>query len=159
MEKIAVFAGSFDPITVGHVSVVKRGMPLFDKVYIAVGRNTKKEEFFPLEKRMEWIKKVFEYEEKVIVDSYSGLTIEYCKKVKATHLLRGLRNGADFDYEWPIAQLNKAMHPEIESVFLLTLPEHTHINSTIVREIISHGGNASQFLPEQINLEGWYLEE
>jgi len=153
MEKIAVFAGSFDPITVGHESVIKRGLPLFDRVHIAVGHNTKKEGFFSLEKRMEWIKKVFESEEKVFVDYYTGLTIEYCKKVKATHLLRGLRNAADFDYEWPIAQLNKAMHPEIESVFLLTLPEHTHINSSIVREILSHGGNARQFLPESINLE------
>ena len=153
MEKIAVFAGSFDPITVGHESVVKRGLPLFDRVYIAIGHNKKKEEFFPLEKRMEWIKKVFASDEKVIVDYYTGLTIEYCRKIKATHLLRGLRNGADFDYEWPIAQLNKAMYPEIESVFLLTLPEHSHINSSIVREIISHGGNASQFLPESIKLE------
>ena len=153
MEKIAVFAGSFDPITVGHVSVVQLGLPLFDKVYVAVGHNTKKEGFFPLEKRLEWIKKVFETEKKVIVEYYTGLTIEYCKKVKATHLLRGLRNGADFDYEWPIAQLNKAMYPEIESVFLLTLPEHTHINSTIVREILSHGGDAAQFLPGSINLE------
>lgn len=153
MEKIAVFAGSFDPVTVGHESIVRRGLPLFDKIYVAVGHNTKKEGFFSLDKRLEWLRKVFSNEEKITVDFFTGLTIEYCRKVRATHLLRGLRNTADFDYEWPIAQLNKSMLPEIESVFLLTLPEHTHINSSIVREIIGHGGNASQFLPDTITIK------
>ena len=152
MEKIAVFAGSFDPFTEGHESIVNRAMPLFDKIFIAIGHNTSKEGFFPLEKRLEWIRKVFEGIQVIEIDYYTGLTIEYCKKVKATHLLRGLRTSSDFEYERAMAQLNKAMFSSIESVFLLTLPEHTPINSSIVREILRHGGDASQFLPKAYNI-------
>ena len=153
MEKIAVFAGSFDPFTVGHESIVKRSLPLFDKIIIAVGTNIHKKEFFPLEKRLEMIREVMSDETKVIVDHYTGLTIDFCKKVGAKYLLRGLRTSADFEFERAIAQLNKAMYPEIESVFLLTLPEHTPINSTIVRDIIRFGGDASKFIPKKIDLK------
>ena len=152
MEKIAVFAGSFDPLTVGHESIVIRSMPLFDKIIIAIGHNTGKEGFFPLEKRLKWIRAVFANEKMIEVDYYTGLTVEYCKRVNATHLLRGLRTSSDFEYERSIAHLNKAMFPLIESVFLLTMPEHTHINSSIIREILRHGGDASQFLPESYNI-------
>jgi pantetheine-phosphate adenylyltransferase len=152
MEKIAVFAGSFDPLTVGHESVVKRALPLFDKIYIAIGHNTTKQGYFPLEKRLGWIRKVFENEEKVIVDHFTGLSVDYCKKIKASHLLRGLRTAADFEYERAVAQLNKMMLPSIETVFLLTLPEHTPINSSIVREIIRQGGDARLFLPKSMNI-------
>jgi len=153
MEKIAVFAGSFDPFTVGHESIVKRSLPLFDKIIIAVGTNIHKKEFFSLEKRLEMIREVMSDETKVIVDHYTGLTIDFCKKVGAKYLLRGLRTSADFEFERAIAQLNKAMYPEIESVFLLTLPEHTPINSTIVRDIIRFGGDASKFIPKKIDLK------
>jgi len=153
MEKIAVFAGSFDPFTVGHESIVKRSLPLFDKIIIAVGTNIHKKEFFPLEKRLEMIREVMSDETKVILDHYTGLTIDFCKKVGAKYLLRGLRTSADFEFERAIAQLNKAMYPEIESVFLLTLPEHTPINSTIVRDIIRFGGDASKFIPKKIDLK------
>jgi pantetheine-phosphate adenylyltransferase len=152
MEKIAVFAGSFDPLTVGHESVVKRALPLFDKIYVAIGHNTTKQGYFPLEKRMGWIRKVFEHDEKVVVDQFTGLTVDYCKKINASYLLRGLRTAADFEYERAVAQLNKAMLPTIETVFLLTLPEHTPINSSIVREIIRQGGDARLFLPKSLNI-------
>ncbi|MBL7110738.1 MAG: pantetheine-phosphate adenylyltransferase [Bacteroidales bacterium] len=153
MSKTAVFAGSFDPITVGHESIVRRAMPLFDAIVIAIGSNTLKQNYFKLEKRKQMIRDVFADEEKISVDEYEGLTVDYCKKIGATYLLRGLRTSADFEYERAIAQLNKSMYPEVESVFLLTIPEHTPINSTIVRDIIRHGGDAKKFLPGKIDLK------
>jgi len=153
MEKKAVFAGSFDPFTVGHESLVKRALPLFDNIIIAVGSNQEKKQFFPVEKRMAMIRDVFEDDPKISIDKFTGLTIEFCKKVDAKYLLRGLRTAADFEFERAIAQLNKIMYPRIESVFLLALPEHTPINSTIVREIIRFKGDASKFLPKKIDLK------
>ena len=152
MEKLALFPGSFDPFTSGHESIIRRAFPLFDKIVIAIGHNINKEGFFPLDKRIEWIKKVFKDEPRVEVIHFEGLTIEYCKKIKAKYILRGLRTTADFEYEWSIAQMNRAMYPELETVFLLTLPEYMHVNSTIVRDIIKHGGDASLFLPKSIDL-------
>ena len=153
MEKTAVLAGSFDPFTVGHESIVRRALPLFDAIVIAIGSNTTKQNFFTLEKRMQMIRDVFVGEEKIMVDKYEGLTVDYCRIIGATYLLRGLRTSSDFEFERAIAQLNKSMYPEVESVFLLTLPEHTHINSTIVRDIIRYGGDAKKFLPEKIDLK------
>ena len=153
MEKIAVFPGSFDPFTIGHESIVRRALSLFDKIIIAVGSNVNKRGYFPLEKRMQWIKNVFKDEEKVNVDYFTGLTIDYCKNVKAGYLLRGLRTSADFEYERAIGQVNKALNQNIETVFLLTKPEHTYVKSTIVRDIIVNGGDASQFLPDGVNVE------
>ncbi len=150
--KIALFPGSFDPFTVGHESVVRRALKIFDKIIIAIGFNTTKSAYFPLEKRIEWIKRVFADTGKVEVHSYKGLTVDYCKTVGARFILRGLRTAADFEYERAIAQVNKSMYPEIETVFLLTLPQHTPINSTIIREIIKQGGDASQFLPSNYNI-------
>jgi len=147
MEKIAIFPGSFDPFTVGHESIVKRALPLFDKIYIAIGSNSEKNQFYPLEKRIKWIQEIFENESKIIVECYSGLTVEYCKQRKANFILRGLRTAADFEYERAIAQVNKRLDEKLESVFLLTTPEHTMITSTIVRDIIRHNGDASQFVP------------
>ena len=150
MQNTAIFPGSFDPFTIGHESIVKRAIPLFDKIIIAIGYNSTKEGFFTLEKRLEWIKIVFNNEPKIEVASYQGLTVDFCRKVGAGFILRGLRTSSDFEYERTVAQMNKVMLPEIESVFLLTLPEHTHINSTIVREILRLGGNADAFLPDVI---------
>jgi len=153
MKNIAVFPGSFDPITKGHESVAKRALPLFDKLYIAIGINTeKKEPLFPIEKRIKWIKDVFKNEPKVEVVTYKGLTIDFCKSVGARFILRGLRTSADFEYERAIAQTNRFLDNGIETIFLLTTPEHTPINSTIVREIIKYGGDASKFVPDGINL-------
>jgi pantetheine-phosphate adenylyltransferase len=152
MEKIAVFPGSFDPFTLGHESIVRRGLLLFDKIIVAIGTNTEKADYFPLETRIRWIRKVFEGEPRIEVASYNTLTVDFCRKVGAHYLLRGLRTAADFEYERAIAQVNRAMEKEIEVVFLLTLPEHTFINSTLVREVIKYGGDASRFVPAAIDL-------
>jgi len=159
MERVAIFPGSFDPFTVGHESIVKRAIPLFDKIVIMIGFNSNKRSFFPVEKRLKWINEVFKDELKVTVECHEGLTVDFCKKVNAQYILRGLRTSADFEFERAIAQVNKKMYPQIESVFLLTMPEHTPINSTIVRDIIFHGGDASQFLPASLNMSEFKLDE
>ncbi len=151
-KKIALFPGSFDPFTIGHESVIKRALPLFDEIIIAIGSNTKKPGYFSIDQRLEMIREVFKDQPQVKVASYSGLTVDFCKKCGANYLLRGLRTAADFEYERAIAQINKAMFPELESVFLLTLPEHTPINSTIIRDVIRFGGDASKFVPSAIDL-------
>ena len=155
MTKIAVFPGSFDPFTTGHESIVKRALPLFDKIIIAIGYNANKKDFFSLEVRTEWINKVFANYDKVVVDSFEGLTVDFCKQVDAKYLLRGLRTAIDFEYERSIAQMNKYMSDGIESVFLLTTPELTPVNSTTVRDIIRHGGDASKFVPKEININDY----
>ena len=152
MERVAIFPGSFDPFTIGHESIVCRALPMFDKIIIMIGNNTSKESFFSLSKRQDWIKKVFAGEPKVEVMEHKGLTVDFCKKTGARYILRGLRTSADFEYERAIAQMNKKLYPEIETVFLLTMPEHTPINSSIVRDIIRHGGDASMFLPKSLDL-------
>ncbi len=152
MDKIAVFPGSFDPITKGHESVIKRALPLFDKLYIAIGINADKKDFFPIEKRMEWINQVFKDYSTVEVIKYEGLTVDLCKKIKAKYILRGLRTSADFEFERSIGQINKKLFSDIETVFILTAPEHTSLNSSIVRDILKHGGDANQFVPEGIDL-------
>lgn len=150
MDKIAVFPGSFDPITVGHESIVRRALTLFDKIYIAVGYNLTKKGYFPLEKRIEWIKTVFEDEPNVVVESFSGLTVEFCKSVKANYLIRGLRTAADFEYERAIGQINASLDNDIETIFLLTKPEHSFIASTIVRDLIINKSDVSKFIPEKM---------
>ena len=153
MQKIALFPGSFDPFTVGHESLVTRGLLLFDKIIIAVGYNSEKKGFFPLEKRIEWIRNVFKDEPRVEVTWFTGLTVDFCLKNNASFILRGLRTSADFEFERAIAQVNNAMAGNVESVFLLTRPEHTFINSSIVRDIIRNGGDASRFVPREIVLK------
>ena len=151
-NRTALFPGSFDPFTIGHESIVRRALPLFDHIIIAVGYNTNKKGFFPLDDRIGWIKKVFEGEEKIEVTSYEGLTINFCIQKGANYILRGIRTSSDFEYERAIAQMNRAMQPDVESIFLLTLPEHTHVASAIVRDIILNGGDASMFLPDKIKI-------
>ncbi len=153
MQKIAIFPGSFDPFTIGHESVVNRAVSMFDKIIIMIGYNANKKSFFPIEKRIRWINQVFKDVDKVEVRLHDGLTVDFCKEVGAKYILRGLRTSADFEYERAIAQINKKMHPEIETVFLLTLPEHTPVNATIIRDIVFHGGDASQFLPKGLDME------
>lgn len=159
MKKIAVFPGSFDPFTIGHEAIVRRALSLFDEIIIAVGANALKKSFFPLPIREEMITKVFPDESRVRVDHYEGLTVDYCRKNGAGYLIRGLRTSADFEFERAIAQVNKVMAADVESVFLLTVPEHSHINSSIVRDIIRNGGDASQFVPSVINLKEYNREE
>jgi len=159
MERVAIFPGSFDPFTIGHESIVKRAIPLFDKIIIMMGYNSNKRSFFPVEKREKWINEVFKNEPKVTVECHEGLTVDFCRKVNAQYILRGLRTSADFEFERAIAQINKKMLPQIESVFLLTMPEHTPVNSTIVRDIILHGGDASMFLPKVLDISEFKLEQ
>ena len=155
MKKTAVFPGSFDPFTIGHEAIIRRAMSLFDEIIIAVGANALKRNYYSLDTREKMIKRVFENEPRIKVDHYEGLTVDFCKKKGAGYLLRGLRTAADFEFERAIGQVNKAMAPEIESVFLLTVPEHSFINSTIVRDIIRSGGDASKFVPRAINLKDY----
>lgn len=159
MERIAIFPGSFDPFTIGHESIVRRSIPLFDKVVIMIGHNANKKSFFTVEKRLKWINQVFKDEDRIEVSLHEGLTVDFCKEVNARYILRGIRTSADFEYERAIAQINKKMHPEIESVFLLTLPEHTPVNATIIRDIVSHGGDASMFLPKGLNMNEFKVEK
>jgi pantetheine-phosphate adenylyltransferase len=150
MEKIAVFPGSFDPITIGHVDLIKRALPLFDKMIIAIGSNSQKKALFSLDQRMEWLKDVFQDEPKVSVDYYSGLTAHYCEKIGAHYMVRGLRYASDFDYEKTISQLNHIVGHGLETIFLISRPAYSHISSTIVREIIIGKGDATPFLPEEV---------
>ena len=153
MKKIAVFPGSFDPITIGHYDLVKRSLPLFDQIIVAVGMNSQKRSLFSLEQRMEWLEVVFADYQKVRVDSFENLTAHFCMKVGAQYLLRGLRNASDFDYEKTISQLNNIIGEGIETVFLISRPAYSHISSTIVREIITGGGDASPFLPSLVKIK------
>lgn len=152
MSRVALFPGSFDPITKGHESIVLRALPIFDKIIIAVGRNAEKQGYFPIEKRLEWLRRVFSNYPAIEIIEYDGLTVELCRKLDVKYILRGLRTSADFEFERSIGQMNKKMMPELETVFMLTIPEHTAINSSIVRDIIRNGGDASQFVPDQVDL-------
>ncbi len=149
-EKIAVFPGSFDPITVGHESVIRRAMPLFDKIIVAVGVNATKKNMFDAQKRMDFIRETFAGEDKIVVKEYSGLTVDFCKKQNAGYILRGLRTSADFEFERSIGQVNKIMEGDIETVFLLTDTVHTPITSSVVRDIIRHGGPLEHLIPAAI---------
>jgi len=150
MKKIAVFPGSFDPITTGHADVVKRALPLFDEIIIAIGSNSQKQSLYSLEQRIEWINRVFKNQKKVRVESYEGLTVNFCKMKKAKYLLRGIRSAADFEYEKTIAHLNHDMLPGLETILILSRPELSSISSTIVREIIRGKGHVSKFVPKEI---------
>ncbi len=152
MKKIALFPGSFDPITKGHESIILRALPLFDRIVVAIGVNVEKSYYFPLEKRMIWIRDVFKDFPSVEVITYEGLTVDLCKKLNVKYILRGLRTSADFEFERSIGQMNKMMLPDLETVFLLTTPEHTALNSSIVRDIIRNGGDASPFVPDHVDL-------
>lgn len=152
MEKKAIFPGSFDPFTIGHESIVRRAIGLFDNIIVAVGVNLGKAPLMASEARVEMINEVFSNDPSVSVAFFEGLTVDFCKKVNANYMLRGIRTAADFEYERAIAQVNKKMLPHVESIFLLTNPEHTPVNSTIIRDIIRNRGDASQFLPEGIDI-------
>ncbi len=153
MKHIAVFPGSFDPVTKGHENILLRAIPLFDEIIIAIGKNESKQNYFSLQQREIWLKQVFANQPKVTIASYTGLTIHFCKKMNASYILRGLRTAADFEFEKAIAQNNKIMAPEIETVFILPIPELSAINSSIVRDIIRNGGDVSPFIPKAIDLK------
>ena len=150
--RIAVFPGSFDPITIGHEAIIRRALPLFDKVIVAIGNNTTKKSLFPLERRIEWIKTALQDKSEVVeVQSFSGLTIDFCKKVNAQFILRGLRTSTDFEFEYSTGQVNRQVGG-IETVLMLTDPEYTHISSSIVRDIFLYGGRFESLIPKGIHL-------
>ena len=153
MKRVAVFPGSFDPITKGHENILLRSLPLFDKIIVAIGVNSSKQSFYTLDQREKWIKQVLKNEPKVEVKSYSGLTIDFCKKVNANYILRGLRTATDFEFENLIGQNNKVMAPEIETVFMIPISELSAINSTVVRDIVRNGGDVTPFIPSSIKIE------
>ena len=150
--KKAVFPGSFDPLTLGHVDIINRALPLFDEIIIAVGVNASKEYMFDIKERMGFITKTFAKTPKVIVDKYSTLTVDYCRSKKADFILRGLRNPADFEFEKAIAQTNRKLSG-IETVFLLTSAETSFISSSIIRDIISNNGDVSALVPDAVILK------
>ena len=151
MKKKAVFPGSFDPLTLGHTDIIDRAIPLFDEIIIAIGTNSSKKYMFSLAQRKEFIEKTYAHEPKVIVDTYQGLTIDYCIKIKSQFILRGLRNPADFEFEKAIAQTNRKMS-EIETIFLLTSADTSYISSSIVRDILVNHGDVSMFVPKAVRL-------
>lgn len=148
--KIAVLPGSFDPITNGHLDIVERAKPLFDKIIIAIGVNSQKNYLFSLEERLEGLNEVYKDDTQVEVGHFEGLTVNYCKEIGAKFLLRGLRNASDFDYEKTISQLNHIIGDDLETLFLISQPEFSHISSTIVREIMKGKGDVTPFVPEYI---------
>jgi pantetheine-phosphate adenylyltransferase len=147
MQRICLFPGTFDPITLGHVDIIDRAMPLFDKIIVGVGLNASKVPMFSAEQRMQWINEIYKGESRVEGAVYEGLTVEFCKVIGAQFILRGIRYVSDFEYEKTIADANRTMDKSIETVFLTGEPKYTSVASTIVRDIIRNGGNAEPFLP------------
>ncbi|MEN8138203.1 MAG: pantetheine-phosphate adenylyltransferase [Bacteroidota bacterium] len=147
----AVFPGSFDPITNGHLDIIHRALPLFDEIIIAIGTNSSKKYMFPLEKRIEWLEETFKEHSKIKITHYENmLTVDYCKQVDAKFIIRGLRNPADFEFEKAIAQTNRKLDPEIETVFLLTSSGFSSISSSIVREVMQYDGDYSSLVPDTV---------
>lgn len=151
--KVAIFPGSFDPITLGHVDLIERAIPLFDKIIVAIGQNTQKKYHFDLETRKKWVNSICENYNNVELGIYEGLTVNYAEKINAKYLIRGLRNASDFDYEKTISQLNNIIGHGLETVFFIAQPSFSHISSTIVREIIKGKGNVKEFVPASIYKE------
>jgi pantetheine-phosphate adenylyltransferase len=151
MERICLFPGTFDPVTFGHTDIINRALPLFDKLYIGLGRNSSKIPMFSEEQRLEWLQLIFKDEPKIGVLAYDGLTVDCCKSVGANFILRGIRYVNDFEYEKAIADMNRSLENSVESIFLTCLPKYTSIASTLIRDVIRNGGDVSQFLPEVVN--------
>jgi pantetheine-phosphate adenylyltransferase len=151
MQRIALFPGTFDPITVGHLDIIERSLPLFDKLYIGIGRNASKVPMYSEEQRLQWIREIFADQKKIDVVVYEGLTVECCKKIGAQYILRGIRYVNDFEYEKAIADMNRSLDETIETIYLTCLPQYTSVASTLVRDVIRNGGDASPFLPPQVN--------
>ncbi|WP_184550233.1 pantetheine-phosphate adenylyltransferase [Mucilaginibacter sp. FT3.2] len=147
--KIALFPGSFDPVTKAHVDIVKRSVGLFDKLYIGVGANSTKQGFLSIETREQMLRAVFKNDDRIHIIAYEGLTVNFCKSIGATYMIRGIRTVSDFEYEKAIAQMNHSLAPDIESIFIVSKPGYSSISSTIVREIMRHHGDVSQFIPSE----------
>ena len=149
-ERIGLFPGTFDPITIGHQDIINRSLPLFDKLYIGIGRNVNKEPMFTVEQRLDWIREIYKDNPKVEAVAFEGLTIRCCQEIGANFILRGIRYVNDFEYEKAIADMNRSLDGHIETVFLTCLPQYTSVASTLVRDVIKNGGDVSQFLPDVV---------
>src|SRR5688500_14269078 len=150
MMRICLFPGTFDPVTLGHIDIIGRALPLFDRFIIGIGRNTNKEPMFSEERRLGWLREIYKSDAKVKALTYDGLTVECCKRNNAQFILRGIRYVNDFEYEKAIADMNRSLDENIETIFLTCLPQFTSVASTLVRDVIRNGGNVSQFLPEEV---------
>jgi pantetheine-phosphate adenylyltransferase len=148
--RIALFPGTFDPITFGHIDIIERALPMFDKLYIGIGLNSNKAPMFSDKQRKQWLQEIFKDEPKIKAVVYEGLTVECCKKVKANYIVRGIRYVNDFEYEKAIADMNRSLDENIETVFLTCLPKYTSVASTLVRDVIKNGGDVSQFVPDVV---------
>ena len=156
MSKTAVFPGSFSPFTYGHKSIVDRMLPLFDKIIIAIGVNSLKNNIYSEEKNVKWIKNIFNNESKIEVISYNGLTVNFCNKYSANYIIRGVRDEKDFDFEKKVAQNNKELNSKIETLLITTLPKYSHISSSIVREIINNNGDITKLVPNGLEIHNFF---
>ncbi|MCA0427059.1 MAG: pantetheine-phosphate adenylyltransferase [Bacteroidetes bacterium] len=150
MKRIALFPGTFDPITVGHINIIERALHLFDEIVVGIGHNSSKSTLFNVEQRLNWINQIFKDEPKVRGAIYEGLTVTFCEEIHARYILRGIRNTVDFDYEKNIAQMNKLVQPQTETIFLMCDPVYTPISSSVVRDLIRNGGDVTGFVPPEV---------
>jgi len=150
MQRIGLFPGTFDPITIGHLDIINRSLPLFDKLVIGIGRNANKKPMFTEEERVGWVREIYRGNPKIDAVVYEGLTVRCCQQVGANFILRGIRYVNDFEYEKAIADMNRSLDPNIETVFLTCLPQFTSVASTLVRDVLLNGGDVMQFLPEVV---------
>ena len=150
MKRICLFPGTFDPVTLGHIDIINRALALFDKIVVGIGINSSKAPMFSPEQRMQWFEEIYKNEPKVTARVYEGLTVNFCKEIGASFILRGIRFVSDFEYEKTIADANRTLNRNIETIFLTGEPQYTSVASTIVRDILKHHGDASPFLPEAV---------
>ena len=153
MKRIALFPGTFDPITIGHANIIERALPLFDEIVVGIGHNSSKSTLFTIEQRTKWIEEIFANEGKVKAMAYEGLTVTFCEKINAQYILRGIRTMADFDYEKNIAQMNKIVFHKVETIFIMCDPAFTPVSSSIVRDLIRNNGDVSEFIPSQVKYQ------
>ena len=146
--RIALFPGTFDPITLGHVDIVNRSLDLFDKIVIGIGTNVNKQPMYSEAQRIEWIQEIYKNDTRVEARAYEGLTVNFCKEIEAKYIIRGIRFVSDFEYEKTIADMNRSLDSSIETIFLTCLPQYSSVASTLVRDVIRNGGDAGMFLPE-----------
>lgn len=149
--RICLFPGTFDPVTLGHTDIIDRALPLFDKIVVGIGRNMNKEPMFSEQQRIDWLNEIYADNSKVEAVLYDGLTVNCCKAVGADFILRGIRYVNDFEYEKAIADMNRSIAGNIETIFLTCLPQFTSVASTLVRDVLRNGGDVSNFLPKAVN--------
>ncbi|MFC1558412.1 pantetheine-phosphate adenylyltransferase [candidate division KSB1 bacterium] len=151
--KIAIYPGTFDPITNGHIDIIERALIIFDKVIVAISVDSPKKPLFTVDERMDMIKEAAKYNSKVEVDSFNGLLVKYARKVNATAIIRGLRAVSDFEYEFQMALMNRRLNEKIETVFLMPNEKYTYLNSSLIKEISSLGGDVTDFVPENVKIK------